>query len=251
MRQVGSHQPVAGDRAGRAAAGRPAAVGRRRALPSTAALVLVTGVGPFGTDTYIAALPELRSSLGTSATVAELTLTTFIAGLAAGQLLLGAVSDGTGRRRLLLAGTAVFTVLSAVCALAPNAGVLLAARLGQGVAAGGGVVVGRAVVTDTHRGPAAAAKFGTLASITFLGPVLAPVVGGLVLAVGTWRTVFAVLTALGVLMSAAVLLGLPETLPPRSRQQPGWRDTAARMADLLRDWSFMKHVSVYCLSAAG
>ncbi len=225
--------------------------GRAVAVPSTAALVLVTGVGPLGTDTYIAGLPELRSSLGISATVAQLTFTTFIVGLAVGQLLLGAISDATGRRRLLLVGAVVFTVLSAVCALAPNGAALLAARFGQGVAAGGGVVVGRAVVTDTYRGPEAAARFGTLASITFLGPIVAPALGGVILAVGSWRTVFAFLTAIGVLMTVAVLLGLPETLLPERRHAPGLRDTAARMTDLLRDRQFMQHVTVYCLSAAG
>jgi DHA1 family bicyclomycin/chloramphenicol resistance-like MFS transporter len=228
-----------------------ARVARVARSPSTAALVLVTGVGPFGTDTYIAALPDLQRSLETSATVAQLTLTAFIVGLAAGQLLLGSISDATGRRGLLLTGAAVFAVLSGVCAVAPNGEILVAARLGQGIAVGAGVVVGRAVVTDTHHGPAAAAKFGTLASITFLGPILAPALGGLILTVGTWRAVFAVLTVVGVLMVIAVLVGVPETLPVHRRQALGLRETGARMADLARDWSFMKHVTVYCLSAAG
>jgi DHA1 family bicyclomycin/chloramphenicol resistance-like MFS transporter len=228
---------------------RTAALGSR--MPSTTALVLVTGVGPFATDAYIGGLPGLRESLGTTATVAQLTLTAFIVGLAAGQLVLGAVSDATGRRGLLLACAIVFAVLSAVCAFAPSGLVLVAARLGEGIAAGGGVVVSRAVVTDTHDGPAAAAKFGTLASITFFGPILAPVIGGLVLSHGSWRIVFAGLTGFGVVMVAAVLVGLPESLDQGKRHSSGVRNTAARMAGLVRDWSFMKHVAVYCLSAAG
>jgi DHA1 family bicyclomycin/chloramphenicol resistance-like MFS transporter len=223
----------------------------RSRLPSTTALVLVTGVGPFATDTYIAGLPGLRESLGTTAAVAQLTLTAFIVGLAAGQLVLGAVSDATGRRGLLLTCAIVFTVLSAACAIAPSGAVLVAARLGEGIAAGGGVVVGRAVVTDTHDGPGAAAKFGTLASITFFGPILAPVIGGLILSHGSWRVVFAGLAGFGVVMVAAVAFGLPETLDRGKRHAAGVRSTAVRMADLLRDWSFMRHVTVYCLSAAG
>jgi MFS transporter, DHA1 family, multidrug resistance protein len=228
---------------------RRGAVGSR--MPSTTALVLVTGVGPFATDTYIAGLPGLRESLGTTAAVAQLTLTAFIVGLAAGQLVLGAVSDATGRRGVLLTCAIVFTALSAVCALAPSGALLVAARLVEGIAAGGGVVVGRAVVTDTHDGPGAAAKFGTLASITFFGPILAPVVGGLILSHGSWRVVFAGLTGFGVVLVVAVAFGLPETLDKGKRHSPGVRNTAARMADLLRDWAFMKHVTVYCLSAAG
>jgi len=233
----------------------PAATVRRSAirsrLPSTTALVLVTGVGPFGTDAYIAGLPDLRESLGTTASVAQLTLTAFIVGLAAGQLVLGAISDATGRRGLLLTCAVVFTAMCAVCAIAPSGAVLVAARLAAGIAAGGGVVVGRAVVTDTHDGPGAAAKFGTLASITFFGPIVAPVVGGLILSHGSWRMVFACLTGFGFVMVVAVVFGLPETLDKRQRHAPGVRNIAGRMADLLRDWSFMKHVTVYCLSAAG
>ena len=223
--------------------------GTRR--PSILALVVATGIGPFATDTYIAALPSMRESLGSSATVAQLTLTAFVVGLAVGQLVLGPVSDAWGRRGLLIGGAVVFTVLSAVCALAPGGAVLVAARLGQGIAAGAAVVVGRAVVTDAYEGPAAATTFGTLASITFLGPVVAPALGGVILTFGDWRSVFAVLTAFGAIMIIAVLVGIPETLPVQRRQPASLRAHAARMADLLRDRPFLRHVVTYCLTAAG
>ena len=214
-------------------------------------LILLMGVGPFATDTYIAALPELQRSLATSASVAQLTLTTFIVGLAVGQLVLGPISDARGRRGILVASTVAFTVLCVVCALSPNPAVLLGARLLQGIAAGAGVALGRAVVTDTRRGPDAAAAFGAISSFTFLAPVVAPVAGGLVLADGTWRTVFWWLTGLGALMALTVVLTLPETLPPERRQASGLAETRARMADLLRDRPFMGHVVVLCLAVAG
>src|SRR3954452_21223813 len=88
--------------------------------PVLGALVLVTGVGPLATDTYIAALPEVQRSLATSASVAQLTLTAFIIGLALGQLVFGPISDGRGRRRMLIGGAAAFTVFSGLCAVAPN-----------------------------------------------------------------------------------------------------------------------------------
>ncbi|WP_434741531.1 multidrug effflux MFS transporter [Micromonospora sp. SH-82] len=219
--------------------------------PSLVALVLLLGVGPFATDTYIAALPQLQDSLATSATVAQLTLTTFVVGLATGQLLLGPLSDAWGRRRLLLAGCALFVVLSVVCALAPNGTVLVTARLLQGVVAGGGVALARATVTDTHRGDRAAATFGLISSITFLSPVIAPAVGGVILANGTWRTVFFALAGLGVAMFVAVLVGIRETLPPHRRQPAGLRQTGLRMADLARDWGFMRHVVLVCLATGG
>ena len=140
--------------------------------PSTPVLVLLTGVGPFAADTYIAALPEVQQSLQTG--VAQLTLTAFIVGLAVGQLAVGPVSDGRGRRGLLMVTSAVFGLASACSALAPSGLALVAVRLVQGVAAAGGVAIGRAVVSDYYPGPAAAVRFTTLAAVTFLGPVVAP-----------------------------------------------------------------------------
>lgn len=219
--------------------------------PSLPALVLVTGVGPFATDTYIAALPQLQQSLQTSAGVAQLTLTAFIIGLAVGQLTLAPISDGTGRRRLLVMTSVIFGVTSVLCALAPTGVVLVAVRLIQGVAAGGGVAIGRAVVSDHYPGPEAATRFALLASVTFLGPVLAPMIGGVLLTFGTWRVVFAALAGLGAVMTATVLLRIPETLPPERRQGASLAETHARIVDLLRDRGFMKHVVVQCLASAG
>ncbi|MCE1180097.1 MAG: multidrug effflux MFS transporter [Micrococcales bacterium] len=215
------------------------------------ALVVVTGIGPFATDTYISALPALAGSLHTTGALAQLTLTAFIVGLALGQLACGPVSDAVGRRRMLLASTAAFALSSLVCALAPAIGVLLAMRVVQGLAAGTGVVVGRAVVTDSYGSGDAAKTYGTLASITFLAPLIAPVAGRLIMADGTWRTVFYWLAAAGVLMVAAVLVGIPETLPPQRRHPPGLGQTLRRMGELSRDWSFMQHVAVNGLATAG
>src|SRR3954465_10858187 len=176
----------------------------RAARPSLAALVVVTGVGPFAVDTYLAALPDVERSLGTTAAVAQLTVTAFIVGNALGQLLLGPLSDGRGRRRLLLGGAVVFTLASLVSAIAPGGAVLVAARLLQGLAAGGGIAIGRAVVGDTSSGDDATRRYSTLAAINFLGPVIAPAVGGVILLAGSWRTVFFVLTLLGLVQVAAV-----------------------------------------------
>jgi MFS transporter, DHA1 family, multidrug resistance protein len=214
--------------------------------------VVVTGVGPFAVDTYLAALPEVERSLGTTAAVAQLTVTAFIVGNALGQLVLGPLSDGRGRRRLLLGGAIVFTVASLAAAVAPSGPILVAARLLQGLAAGGGISIGRAVVGDTSSGDDAARRYSTLAAINFLAPVLAPAVGGAILAVGSWRTVFLVLTVLGLLQVAAVLRGVPETLDRAEvAGETGLRPTVLRMADLLRDGAFMRIVVVQCLATAG
>jgi DHA1 family bicyclomycin/chloramphenicol resistance-like MFS transporter len=220
-------------------------------VPVTAALVLVTGLGPWATDTYVAGLPELRTSLGTTAAIAQLTLTAFIIGTALGQLVLGPVSDGRGRRSLLYGSATLFIAASLLCAVAPTGWALVAARFIQGLASGGGVAIGRAVVGDVYRGAEAAKRYGTLASIIFLGPVLAPVIGALILRIGSWRTIFALLAVVGVVMLVAIRLGIPETLPVGARHSTGARQTLASMSDLFRDWHFMQHVSVQCLATAG
>lgn len=216
-----------------------------------AALVLVTGVGPLATDTYIAALPEVQHSLSTSASVSQFTLTAFIIGLAMGQLIFGPISDGRGRRRMLVGGAVAFTILSALCGLAPNGPTLVGLRLVEGLAGGCGVAVGRAVISDRYEGAAAAARFGSLAAITFLGPVLAPAIGGVILTVGDWRTVFVFLTAVGALMVLAILVGIPETLPPGRRHAGDLSSTLTRMNDLLHDRAFLTPVVVQCLATAG
>ncbi|GAA3619330.1 multidrug effflux MFS transporter [Kineosporia mesophila] len=230
---------------------RPSSLLRVAAVPSTVALVVVTGVGPIATDSYVAALPAVQDSLDTSAAVAQLTLTAFIVGMAAGQILFGPVSDGRGRRRLLVGGAIVFTLASALCAVAPTGALLVAARLVQGLAAGSGIAIGRAVVGDAYPPAEAARRYGTLASIVFLGPVLAPAAGGLILTVGDWRTVFVVLTFFGVLMILAAGLGLPETLPPEQRHGGGLGAAVRRMRDLGGEWSFMRHVCLQCLTICG
>lgn len=223
----------------------------RRSDPSLIALVLVTGVGPFATDTYLAALPQVREALSTTDAVAQLTVTAFLVGLAVGQLLLGPVSDAVGRRRLLVAGSLAFTLASVACAVSPSGPLLVVLRLVQGVVAGSGVAVGRAVVSDRWTGARAAAMFGTLAAITLLGPVVAPAIGGVVLQVGGWREVFVFLAVLGAAMVVAVVVGVPETLPPARRQPPGVRQLLARSGDLLADARFRGPVVVQCLATAG
>ncbi|WP_316316647.1 MFS transporter, partial [Clavibacter michiganensis] len=148
------------------------------------------GVSPFATDMYIPALPTIARELGTSPGVVQLSLTAFLVAFAVGQLLAGPVTDGRGRRPLLLVGTAGFALASVGCALAPDATTLVVARVVQGLAGAAGSVAGRAMVSDTTTGPRTAKVFGTLAAINAIGPVVAPLAGGAVLTVGSWRLMF-------------------------------------------------------------
>ncbi|GGU47458.1 Bcr/CflA family drug resistance efflux transporter [Streptomyces albospinus] len=204
----------------------------------TGRLVIVLGglsaVSPFAIDMYAPGFPEIVTSLGTSRTSVQLSLTACLFGLAVGQIVLGPVSDAVGRRRLLLAGSGMFTVFSLVCALAPSIAVFDVARLLQGIAGSAGIVIGRAVISDQSTGTRAARQLTTLSVIGSTAPVLAPVVGGLILGVGSWRLVFVALAVTGLLLVTAIWAWVPESLPVERRRAGGLRAALAAMGGLLR-----------------
>ncbi|NSC25419.1 multidrug effflux MFS transporter [Streptomyces albus subsp. chlorinus] len=219
----------------------PPRTGTGRLIVTLAGL---SAVSPFALDMYAPGFPCIATSFGTSGTAVQLSLTACLVGLAIGQLVLGPVSDAVGRRRLLLAGSGMFTVLSLVCALAPTIAVFDVARLLQGVAGGAGIVLGRAVVSDRFTGTRAARQLTALGVIASTAPVLAPVTGGLVLGVGSWRLVFVVLAMAGLLLSAAVWAWVPESLPAAHRRTGGLRAAGAAMGGLLRRRELVGHLLV-------
>ena len=219
--------------------------------PRMSALLLVTGTSALSTDAYIAALPPMQTSLRTTSSVAQLTMTAFIAGMAAGQLLSGPVSDARGRRRMILGACFVFTLRSVLCARAPSGWLLVLERAVQGAAAGTSVAVGRAVVTDSYRGRAAVAAFGTLSAVALVAPVVAPPIGAALLVIGDWRTIFWFLALVGVSMTVAAVVGLPETLPVQRRKPGGVVELGRRARNLLTDRHFASPVLVQCLTVAG
>lgn len=224
------------------------------ALPSMAALGLVSATGPFSTDTYLAALPALRDSLHTTASAAQLTITTCIIGLAIGLFAGGTLSDVLGRRRLLLASTGAFLILSLLAASAGSIELLIACRLVQGAVAGMGASIARAVVSDCFEGTAAATRFGALSTISLLAPVLAPAIGGAMIEVTSWRGVFVLMAALGAVQLMAILLGVPETSGRRGADgapAPEVLRLLPRVRTLLADRRFSGAVLVQCAATAG
>ncbi|HWI74910.1 MAG TPA: multidrug effflux MFS transporter [Baekduia sp.] len=219
-------------------------------VPARPVLVLVLGAlsafGPLSIDMYLPALPELADDLGAAPSLVQLTLTACLLGLATGQLLGGPISDARGRRGPLLAGLVAYVVASALCAVAPSVGVLIAMRFVQGAAGAFGIVIGRAVVRDLAEGREAAALFAALILVNGVAPIVAPVIGAGILHVTTWRGVFAVLTAIGAGLVAVATLLLPETLPPAERRAGGLRDTLRTFRALLSDGRF-----VGCVVASG
>ncbi len=199
------------------------------------ALGALSSFGPLCLDMYLPALPQLPGDLSSTAGAAQLTLSACIVGLGVGQLITGPASDRFGRRRPLLIGVAVFVAASVICAVTTSMTVLIVVRLVQGAAGAAGIVVGRAVVADMFTGKVAAAYFSTIAAINGLAPILAPVIGGQVLRVGTWRTVFWVLAGIGVVMLLLAFFVIHETLPPERRSSGGMTGDLRAFRTLLRD----------------
>ncbi|MFD9736536.1 multidrug effflux MFS transporter [Umezawaea sp. NPDC059074] len=195
--------------------------------PGVAKLALVLGgltaFGPLSIDMYLPAMPLMAGDLHAADATVQLTLTSFVLGLAIGQLVIGPLSDSLGRRRPLLAGLALYVVGSLLCAIAPTSGVLIAARALQAVGAAAGLVIARASVRDLFSGVAMARFFSTLMLVNGVAPVLAPVLGAQLLGWTSWRGVFVTLAVIGALLLAVVALLLPESLPAglRSPARPG------------------------------
>jgi DHA1 family bicyclomycin/chloramphenicol resistance-like MFS transporter len=216
----------------------PLGAQRRAGLLVTLVLGGLTATPPLAMDMYLPALPEVTRSLHAPAATVQLTLTTCLAGMALGQLVVGPMSDRWGRRRPLLAGLAVYIVATALCALAPTVESLVAFRLAQGLAGAAGIVIARAVVRDLYDGVEMARFFSTLMLISGVAPIVAPLIGGQILQVTDWRGVFVVLTVVGALLAAVVWAKLPETLPAAERHTGGVGEALRSMRGLLADLPF-------------
>lgn len=195
-------------------------------------------------DAYLPGLPELARDFDVSPSAAQVTVTTYLLGLALGQLLSGPLSDVHGRRRPLVAGMAVFTVTTLACSLSPSLFVLAGMRLVQGTSAAVGVAVGRAVVRDLYAGAAGARYLSRLMIVIGLAPILAPVIGGQLLRFTSWRGVFVALSVLGLALTVVGARLLPETLPRERRRAAGLGITLRTFAQLLEDRRFVGFVLI-------
>jgi DHA1 family bicyclomycin/chloramphenicol resistance-like MFS transporter len=204
--------------------------------------------GPLSIDFYLPGLPAMARDLDASPSATQLTMTACMIGLGVGQVVVGPISDQLGRRRPLLAGLAIFTVMSVLCALAPSVWVLLALRLVQGLAGATGIVLSGAIVRDMTEGAASARLFAALLTFGALAPVLAPLAGGQVLHVSDWRGCFVAMAAIGFVLLVASALMLHETLAPERRHGGGLATSRRAFALLSRDRAFVGLVTCTALS---
>ena len=209
-------------------------------------LGLLAILGPLNIDMYLPAFPGIAEDLGASATMVQSSLTSCLLGLAIGQVVIGPISDGQGRRKPLLIATSLFALASVLCAFAPNITTLIAARFVQGFTAAAGVVLSRAVVRDVFSGKALTKFFALLMVINAVAPMMAPIAGGAILSFEftNWQSIFIFLAFIGVLIVVIIALMLKETLPPENRTPSSLGATVMTMGNLLKDRSFIGYALV-------
>ena len=187
-------------------------------------LAALASLGPFSIDAYLPSFPEMTAALGATQLEMQQSLTAFLLPFAIMTLWHGAISDAVGRRRVILVALALFGVASAGCMLASRIEHLWLMRGLQGVSAGAGVVVGRAIVRDLFDGPPAQRLMSQITMMFAFAPAIAPLIGGWLQSWFGWRSVFVFLTLMTLALWLACWRLLPETLPIGKRQslRPGY-----------------------------
>ena len=210
----------------------------------------LSAFGPLAIDFYLPAFPAMATAFGTDEKHIQLTLAAYFLGLSIGQLAYGPVADRFGRRIPLLVGVGLFTLASVACAYAPNLEWLICARFVQALGGCAGMVISRAVVSDKCDAVGSAKVFSQLMLVMGLAPILAPMLGGLLVNLYGWQSIFIGLTLFSALASTAVALWLPESLPDYVPRQP-LSGALRQYGRLLTDSIFLGHALTGGIAIAG
>jgi len=217
-------------------------------------MVLILGAlsafGPLAIDFYLPAFPAMAQAFATDEQHVQATLAAYFLGLSIGQLAYGPVADRFGRRKPLLFGVGLFTLASLACAYAPNLDTLIIARFVQALGGCAGMVLSRAIVSDKCDPVASAKVFSQLMLVMGLAPILAPMLGGVLVNLAGWQSIFLTLSLFSALCLLAVSLGLPESLPAHIPRQP-LSGAIRQYVRLLGDRVFIGHALTGGIAIAG
>ncbi|WP_439641104.1 multidrug effflux MFS transporter [Nevskia sp.] len=214
---------------------------RFRANPRLLAPLLagMAMLGPFSIDAFFPAFPTMEAEFAVTRVAMQQSLSVYLLSFAAMSLVHGPLSDAYGRRGVILWSMLLFAVACAGCALADSYRMLLAFRAMQGVCAGAGMIVGRAMIRDRHDGADAQRLMSQVSFIFGFAPAVAPIIGGLVLGLAGWRAIFWLLGGFTLALVVASLAALPETHPRERRTRFALRPLLRTYRSVLGDRRFL------------
>jgi len=209
-----------------------------------ALLAALSMISPFSIDTFFPSFHAIAADFGLSKWAVQQTLTVYMLPLAIMSLVQGPLSDAVGRRPVILAGLSVYTVASVGCTLAPNFSTLLVFRALQGVSAGVGMIVGRAVIRDLFEGAQAQRLLSLVTMLFAFAPAVAPIIGGWLHVTLGWHGVFGFMALFGAVLGIGTYATLPETHPLEKRPR-------LHVGGLARTaWSVVQHREFLLLAMA-
>lgn len=200
-------------------------------------LGMLSAFGPFVTDMYLPALPQLQTYFSTDASTVQLSLSASMYGLALGQLFFGPLSDKYGRKPVIIVSLWVFILSTVACLFSTGIEMFVALRLLQGIGGAGGIVLSRSIATDRYWGEKLAKMMAVIGAIQGIAPVSAPIIGGMMTDSLGWRGIFTLLLLIGVLLLIGSLM-MRETLPSEKRAADGIVRTFASIGAVLRNRKF-------------
>lgn len=212
---------------------------------------LLTALGPLAIDMYLPAFPAIVDSLGTTQGQVERTLASYLFGLAGAQLVYGPLADRYGRKKPLIMGLIIFIVASAACAFTQDIEHLTFWRVAQAFGGAAGIVIPRAVIRDNFDTRDASKALSVLMLVMGVTPILAPILGGQVLAFGSWRGIFAIMAVCAGVLLVGVVATMRETLNPQKVIPLGARIIGRNYLAMLRHKRFMCYTLAGGFGSAG
>jgi DHA1 family bicyclomycin/chloramphenicol resistance-like MFS transporter len=214
-------------------------------------LAALSMLGPFSVDAYLPAFPRIETTLAASGIEVQQTLTAYMLSFAVMSLWHGALSDAFGRRNVVLLGLVVFAIGTLGCAASHTVHYLWVFRVMQGMSAGAGVVVGRAIIRDLYSDAPAARLLSMVTMIFSIAPAVAPVLGGWIVSFFDWRAIFLALLAYTLALTYVCWQHLPETMPVHQRQPFNPRFLARSYWDIFGSFLFQMKSAVVALNFGG
>ena len=214
-------------------------------------VALLSMLAPFTLDTYLPSFPDIQQDLGATDAQMQQTLSYYLLAFGMMMLIYGPLSDALGRKRVVVLALMGYALASAACAMAQTMDTLLWMRAAQGMAAGGGMVIGRAIVRDLFAGADAQQVMARVMLVFAIAPAVAPIVGRSLEVLAGWGSVFCFLSGIGVVLTLCVAIWLPESLSKAHRQPLHLGDTLVAYGKLLTHRQFLPLALLFGVNFGG